>query len=95
MFVIRQAKLIMKKLGVREYDIGVLLAAVDSNGDGFLDVHDLERLQLIAKEARANAEQKVSGAWCQQPRPRRYEGLIRTFRRPPCPSRLIARMIQS
>lgn len=36
------------------------MAAVDHNGDGFLDVYDLTRLQSIFKSSRAAVEKHVS-----------------------------------
>lgn len=36
------------------------MAAVDNNGDGFLDVYDLSRLQSIFKSSRAAVEKHVS-----------------------------------
>jgi hypothetical protein len=53
MIPIRHAKVCLLRLGLSSSDVNVIIAAIDKNGDGYLDVFDLERLQVLARRARA------------------------------------------
>lgn len=64
----------MRKLGLRRDEINIILSAVDYNQDGFLDAFELDRLRLLAKQARSTHVNNVREGGPLLPGSRRRRG---------------------